>query len=116
MVFFVITVRLLAWRYVNIVEDQPVPKKLIAYSCEYGCRRNVLTSKKSMAEHELRCFHNPKTMSCATCENLCVDDEGSCDYRGDIHFTETTCMAGCDISKKLKTDCMEYEIAKRYDK
>ena len=41
-----------------------------AYSCDYKCGRKVVLSKKSMEDHETRCFHNPEKKACASCKHL----------------------------------------------
>lgn len=52
-----------------------MPRPIKAYACEFRCGRNVLTSRKTMADHELRCLHNPARRSCVTCVH---DGEDSC--------------------------------------
>lgn len=47
-----------------------MPKKTTAYSCEWGCKSRVLTSRQAMMNHEDTCFHNPDTKSCATCQHI----------------------------------------------
>lgn len=44
-------------------------KKIIAYECDF-CGK-YLKTKKSIADHEKRCFKNPASKSCITCGNLC---------------------------------------------
>lgn len=75
-----------------------MPKKVIAYSCEFGCRRNVLSSRKRMEEHEEICFYNEKTKSCATCRNLEYGDYGS-----------NVCIEDVDIENRLQTNCRPYK-------
>lgn len=57
-----------------------MPKKITAYACSFGCGQRVVTSKKSMEDHETRCFYNPATKSCATCRHFYLDcDIPECD-------------------------------------
>jgi hypothetical protein len=43
-------------------------EKITAYRCEWGCGRNVITSKKRMEYHENNyCAKNPKLKACPTC-------------------------------------------------
>ncbi len=44
-----------------------MPLKRTAWACKWGCGRNVLTSRKGMADHESRCFYNPARRACKTC-------------------------------------------------
>jgi hypothetical protein len=55
-----------------------MPERRIAWACSFGCGRNVTTKRKSMESHEARCFHNPATRSCATCDydRIADDDNG----------------------------------------
>lgn len=39
-----------------------------AYLCEH-CKKKVLRSKSGIKYHEDRCYWNPETKSCMTCEN-----------------------------------------------
>ena len=71
-------------------------KKLIAYSCEFGCSRNVLTSKKRMEEHEDICFYNEKNRACATCRYLEREDR--------------ECIEGVNIENRLQSNCRSYKI------
>ena len=95
-------------------------KKITAYSCEYKCGRNVLTSKSRMEEHEKRCFYNKDTKSCATCANFerHTDNNGmkDCDcpnfYQEWLHVE---CLSEHDIDisdSSLKTNC-EFYIEKK---
>jgi hypothetical protein len=40
---------------------------VIAYACSFKCGRRVTTKRKSMDEHEARCFHNPIHRACQSC-------------------------------------------------
>ena len=47
-----------------------MPREVKAYACKFRCGRNVTTKKKSIIEHEKRCFGNPETRSCKACKFL----------------------------------------------
>jgi hypothetical protein len=44
-----------------------MPREVKAYGCEFKCGKKVVLSKKSMIDHESRCFHNPEKKACVTC-------------------------------------------------
>lgn len=46
-----------------------MPLKRTAWACQYGCRHRLVSGYEGMRRHEARCFHNPETKSCATCEH-----------------------------------------------
>ena len=52
--------------------------KRTAYSCDFKCGQKVILSKKSMEDHESRCFHNPEKKACASCKHFSIqsDDNG----------------------------------------
>ena len=87
-------------------------REVRAFACSFGCRRNVLTSKKRMQEHEERCFYNPKNRACQTCGNLEKTTEtvydpyhggnpGSSDWERMIEY----CSAEIDIGGQYKNNC-----------
>ena len=87
-----------------------MPRKIIAYACEHGCARKVLTSKKRMEEHESRCFSNPERKACRTCAHF----ESYHDSNGMEHdpaFLHEFFVQIChskeeiDLSEKLRADC-----------
>lgn len=45
-------------------------KIIKAYACEFCPRATPFITSRAVAAHEIRCFHNPATRSCATCKNL----------------------------------------------
>lgn len=47
-----------------------MPLKRTAWACQFGCRNRLLSSRTGMEAHERRCFWNPATRSCATCEHF----------------------------------------------
>jgi len=46
-----------------------MPKRIEAYECEY-CKKKVTRTKGGMKQHEKKCFWNPESKSCMTCENF----------------------------------------------
>jgi hypothetical protein len=76
-----------------------------AYSCEF-C--NKIYSKKSTCKaHEQKCFFNPNTKSCASCDFLYLSHDRTDKLGHNIVIQK--CYRGIDIShKKLKTACQEY--------
>jgi hypothetical protein len=54
-----------------------MPRKTVAYLCEYKCRHSAVVNKKRMADHEGRCALNPARRTCKTCEwNIRDPEEG----------------------------------------
>ena len=79
-----------------------MPKKIVAYACEYNCGWNVLTNLKRMIIHESRCNWNASNRACITCKNLSP--------RGELGPAE--CDAGADISEKLRNNCSMWSAAR----
>lgn len=71
-------------------------KKITAYKCDH-CKKHLI-SKQGMKKHESRCFRNPETKSCITCDHFNQDLEvRQCDSTGEaLH--------------KLKTGCWRHKI------
>lgn len=74
-----------------------------AYQCEY-CKK-YSKSKSVMKKHELKCFHNPITKSCATCAN-CIQESYKVDtsafkfdVEGDVSSCRPMCLMGQTISR-----------------
>ena len=85
-------------------------RKIIAYSCEHGCGRKVLTSKQAMEKHESNCFHNSDRKACVTCEHFesYIDSNGMESEPNYLHqWRVRICNASDDISldEKLRFDC-----------
>lgn len=74
-------------------------KEIIVYQCDY-CGRYKKT-KKSVANHEKRCYWNPETRSCITC--LYMPD-----------YEQHTCKDGVDVTDRLKTQCDKYLCQEDY--
>jgi hypothetical protein len=81
-------------------------RTLLAYKCSFCIRARPYASRSACAAHETRCFDNPTTRSCATCEHLvhsyvpaaregCVKDAWSC--------------AASDLLNPLTTECHDWE-------
>lgn len=51
--------------------------KVTGYSCEFKCGRNIVKSKKTMIDHESRCFHNPEKKACITCAHFEKEQDGN---------------------------------------
>jgi hypothetical protein len=45
-------------------------KTVRAFLCEFCYRPRPYLTRRAVAVHEIRCFHNPLTRSCATCRYL----------------------------------------------
>ena len=60
-----------------------MPRRVTAFACSHGCRRNVITGYDRMAAHEARCFWNPANRACMTCKHDTFEmvDDGSPDSR-----------------------------------
>ena len=91
----------------------PVERK--AWACQYGCGRNVLTSRKRMEAHEARCWRNPARRACVACKHFNqYDDDNGMDgtpYLQTWHVRECLANDGIDISEKLRHDCPLWENA-----
>ena len=73
----------------------PIP--VTRYKCEY-CQKKVYASKYRTLEHEKRCYYNPQTKSCGTCDN--VDFDGgyvmSCSITRKRVFTPGVTITKCN--------------------
>ncbi|MFC2080369.1 hypothetical protein ACFLRQ_02730 [Bacteroidota bacterium] len=98
-------------------------KKVNAFKCAH-CKK-IYELKSSCRSHEYRCYHNPKTTSCATCVFLWMDsaeiDKDQIAYQvclanrnissGKLHYS---CNLHC--SSHVKFDEISFnEVAKHYD-
>ena len=95
-----------------------MPKKVIAFSCIYGCKRNVTTKKQSMLLHEKGCYFNPINRACASCANLFTEmetyynpDHGGCPGSTDYEIKVKYCSKEIDLKKSLKNNC-EFWVSK----
>lgn len=78
-------------------------KEITAYQCDY-CNK-IYGNPKQAKAHERKCYYNPKTKSCATCDNLFLAYEKVMDG-GIIVVPVQYCKKRIDISQRLlKTLC-----------
>ncbi len=77
-----------------------------AYGCEYKCGKKVVLSKKSMIDHESRCFHNPEKKACVTCVHFEreQDDNGMEDAYKHSWFN-LLCNAKEENLDRLQNNC-----------
>lgn len=83
-----------------------MPREVKAYGCEYKCGKKVVLSKKSMIDHETRCFHNPEKKACVTCAHFEreLDDNGAEDaYKQS--WVNLLCNAKEISLDKLQNNC-----------
>ena len=68
-------------------------REVKAYRCEYsGCMHPTILSKRRMEAHELICFHNEKTRSCATCR---FNMFNTCEYQKNYTTGEYELTTNC---------------------
>jgi len=94
-------------------------QKITAYKCDF-CNK-FLRSKMGIKLHESKCFYNPASKSCVTCEHLCLKNclNGkplteleerilNCQIKGIYHLYAEP-LTFCDHHKcildKLRTQC-----------
>jgi hypothetical protein len=65
-----------------------------AYRCSHCSKLHG--QKGNCKRHEVKCFHNPETKSCASCEHHHFD------------WTENHCMVGLITEGRVKTQCTGY--------
>ena len=82
-----------------------MPREVKAYGCEYKCGKKVVLSKKSMTDHESRCFHNPEKKACVTC--FYFEKEADGDHTQD--WVNLICKAKDEQLNKLQNNCELYE-------
>ncbi len=87
-----------------------MPRQVKAYGCEYKCGKKVVLSKKSMADHESRCFHNPEKKACVTCEHFEQErDDNGADGPYFNSWVNLFCHAKDETLIKLQNNCELYE-------
>lgn len=82
-----------------------------AYSCDYKCGQKVVLSKKSMEDHETRCFHNPDNRACASCKFFEIEHDGN-GMEGTPYnheWTDLICNAKDIAMDKLTSKCDLHE-------
>jgi hypothetical protein len=80
--------------------------EIIAYKCDH-CGK-IHKRKAYVKQHEKKCYHNPKTRSCASCRFLIFGYQENHDTG--FHEPFQSCLRGQDIKyKQLKTNCEEHD-------
>lgn len=79
-------------------------KPIEAYKCEF-CGK-VYELKSSCSSHQNRCYFNPKTRSCASCEFNVEDRE---EYKPHHFRVFRSCTMKHPIAQGLKTKCEDYQ-------
>ena len=54
-----------------------MPRKVVAYACQFKCGERVNTKKEAIRLHENICFSNPARRACRTCKYFDIDEDGS---------------------------------------
>ena len=88
-----------------------MPREVKAYGCEYKCGKKVVLSKKSMIDHESRCFHNPEKRACVTCVHFDREKDGN-GMEGtsqNEEWVNLVCHATDDYLAKLQNNCKLHE-------
>ena len=75
-------------------------KRKTVFECDF-CRKR-LVKEKAMKKHEAKCFQNPETKSCCTCNNL-----------SDNPLEQIQCYAFIDLSNGLTTNCPKWTLSAR---
>ena len=70
--------------------------EVLAYHCDY-CSK-VYNTKKQTKQHEKKCYYNPETKSCASCDFI------------EMVGTPAICFAGIPLKGGLKTHCHKHSI------
>ena len=88
-----------------------MPREVKAYGCDYKCGRKVVLSKKSMTDHESRCFYNQAKKACVTCFYFEqeLDDNGA---EGEYNhsWVNLICHANDEHMDKLQYNCELHAI------
>ena len=88
-----------------------MPREVKAYGCDFKCGRKVVLSKKSMADHESRCFYNPAKKACVTCKHFeRQSDNNGVDGAYYNEWVNLLCHAKDDCLTKLQNNCELHEI------
>lgn len=74
---------------------------ITAYKCSH-CPNKIYGNKKQTKAHEKKCYHNPDTKSCATCQNFLYN-------HGD-----NVCLEGLIKGKQLSTGCEKHIVHEDY--
>jgi len=74
-----------------------MPVKRIVWRCSY-CNKHVRAKKSAVTWHEERCFKNPESRSCITCEHLDREVDG-----------KRYCEEEINIEERLMTQCKKHK-------
>lgn len=81
-------------------------REVKAYGCEYRCGKKVVLSKKSMIDHESRCFHNPEKKACVTCVYFERErDDNGMEGQYKDEWVNLICNANDTTLDKLQNGC-----------
>ena len=85
-------------------------REVKAYGCQHKCGQKVVLSKKSMIDHESRCFYDPKKKACVTCVYFEreKDDNGLKGVYRDS-WVNFVCHAKNEQMDKLQNNCAEHK-------
>jgi hypothetical protein len=50
-----------------------MPRRVLAYACEYRCGFKIYTRPEPIRKHEPRCLRNPARKACVTCRHTGKD-------------------------------------------
>ena len=83
-----------------------MPREVKAYGCEFKCGKKVVLSKKSIIEHESRCFHNPEKKACVTCVYFEREqDDNGAEGAYNQSWVNLLCNAKEECIDKLQSNC-----------
>jgi hypothetical protein len=83
--------------------------QIVAFKCEY-CRK-IYDNRKQAKAHEKKCYFNPQTKSCASCQSLHLIEAPSPELNG-VFIPVQKCSKGFDVSKRqLKTNCEKHTVS-----
>lgn len=78
-------------------------KSITVFECDY-CKK-LYKSKSGILKHEKRCFNNPVTKSCISCQFL--GSAGKCNGKILTEYEEQILMFRVDGTYHVKNGCME---------
>ena len=81
-------------------------KIIEAFQCEW-CDK-VYSNRETEKSHERKCFHNPRTKSCASCVFLA---KKTIEAQRFLPIEFLFCLMNHDITDKLRTGCPTYNEA-----
>lgn len=75
---------------------------ITAFQCSHCTKPKIYSNAKQAKAHEKKCYHNPETKSCATCQNYY-----GLEYL--INKGQPICSLDTEL-RKLQTGCEKYSI------